>query len=323
MKPSETGSLDLANPRRQDMYSQNYARDIKIFAKAIISNQVAHIAPSVYVKLTHQTGRASKEENVEQIACYFKTCFSEYLEQFGTNVGKASEFLAGKRVLEYGPGNMLGVALLMYAFGAESICCTDKFPLQDITDESVEVYNMLINSLDCAQKERANCAFKIYGKPSSGFNNDKIMYKVTKNGLIYGENKFDLIISRSVMEHINDLHRTFANINKYLNSNGLSVHKVDLKSHGLDRYLDFDFLTWPSIIYKLMYGHKGFPNRWRVDKYLDLIKNNALKIRSFSPTGLLEAEKVELIQPYLAKQFRNLSSDELAWLGFWMTLEHA
>lgn len=33
-------------------------------------------------------------------------------------------------------------------------------------------------------------------------------------------------------------------IQRSMKAGGLSVHQVDLKSHGLDRYAAFDFLTW-------------------------------------------------------------------------------
>ena len=33
-------------------------------------------------------------------------------------------------------------------------------------------------------------------------------------------------------------------IQRSMKAGGLSVHQVDLKSHGLDRYVAFDFLTW-------------------------------------------------------------------------------
>lgn len=305
------------------MYSQDIARDIKTLVKALVSNQLARFAPSHYVRLTRQTGRADRQESAEQISDYFNTCFTEYLEQLGIHTDKASDYLTGKTVLEYGPGNMLGVALLMYAFGANRVFCVDRFPLQTITEESINVYKLLMNKLSDTEKLRANSAFNSYGDPSSGFDNSKIRYSVSKNGLIENGEKFDLIISRSVMEHVSDLPGIFANITSLLKNNGISVHKVDLKSHGLDRYLEFDFLTWSFFAYRVMYGHKGFPNRWRIDRYLELIGKNELKIKLLSPTGLLEAEKVRLVQPYLAKPFRNLPVDDLAWLGFWIVLEHA
>ncbi|MCB1902915.1 MAG: hypothetical protein KDI18_02175, partial [Gammaproteobacteria bacterium] len=93
------------------------------------------------------------------------------------------------------------------------------------------------------------------------------------------------------------------------------------KSHGLDRYRDFDFLSWPQYLYKLMYSHKGFPNRWRVNKYLQLVEKSELKLVSITATGKLETKCINAIKDKLTSQFRSISTEELSWLGFWIILK--
>ena len=48
------------------MYTENRARDVALFAKAVLSNQLARFAPATYMRLTHQTGRG---ENVMPLLC--------------------------------------------------------------------------------------------------------------------------------------------------------------------------------------------------------------------------------------------------------------
>jgi len=67
---------------------------------------------------------------------------------------------------------------------------------------------------------------------------------------------------------------------------------------------------------------KGFPNRWRIDKYKELIERCGLKCNKFAPLGRLEEKEIEVIKPAMAKQFHHLSLEELSWLEFWMVLEH-
>jgi SAM-dependent methyltransferase len=235
--------------------------------KAFLSNQLARFTPGFYVNLTHQTGRGSAEESPSQVAEYFIRCFNDYREQLGQNKAEFNEYLKQKRVLEYGPGDTLGVALLFYAHGSELVHCVDRFPLQKLSEKSLKVYQVILESLGRIERERACAAFVVNGKPETGFNTDAINYFITKDGLSGENSKYDLIISRAVLEHVNNLEKTFYDIARALKKDGLSIHLVDLKSHGLDRYQPFDFLTWPSLLYQLMFSEKGFPNRWRINKY--------------------------------------------------------
>jgi SAM-dependent methyltransferase len=303
------------------MYSENRANDVLLIGKAFLSNQLARFAPSLYVKLTHQTGRGSGETSGSQDADYFIRCFTEYFEQIGLNIEESEQYLKGKKVLEYGPGDILGMALLMYAHGAETVHCVDRFPLEKMSEKNLEIYNILLGFLEGENRVKANNAFRENGKPESGFNPNAITYSVVPDGLVRREEEYDFIISRAVLEHVNDLEKTLLDIGKALKKGGTSIHEVDLKSHGLDRYQTFDFLTWPDMLYRLMYSHKGYPNRWRVDKYKEWIKSSGLRCNKFVPTEKLGPEKIDVIMPKVAKPFRHISAEELSWLGFWMVLE--
>lgn len=303
------------------MYSENFTNDCLIFLKAFISNQLAKFLPALYVKLTHQTGRGSDDENIQETTDYFYRCFYEYQERLGLSIDEFNKYLENRVILEYGPGDILGVALLLYAHGAKMVHCVDRFPLQKMTSKNISVYHCIIEKLSGLEKERARYAFKIPGNPSSGFNDSIINYSTTKNGLSGKIKKYDLIISRAVLEHVNDIDATFSDIKTSLAIHGKSIHKVDLKSHGLDRYQPFDFLTWPCFLYELMYSHKGFPNRWRVDKYIDAAKKNQLIVEKLFPTETLSKHEIDFIHPYIPTKFQAISKDQLGWLGFWMILQ--
>lgn len=303
------------------MYSENPARDVLLFSKAVVSNQLARFWPKLYVDLTLQTGRGVGEDDASQVADYFIQCFQDYREQMEFSDEEFSRYLSGKTVLEYGPGDILGVALLVYAHGADKVECVDRFPLSKLSNKNVDVYFRILNSLDQNKRERASEAFKEKGNPRSGFNPDAISYKVTRNGLAEARNEYDLVISRAVLEHVNSLEETILDIGQCMKSGGISLHQVDLSSHGLDRDTKFDFLTWPAIAYRLMYSHKGFPNRRRVDKYRELAAQSCLKVKKLSPTTTVGMEALNTIYPKLAKEFRHISLEDLSWQGFWMILE--
>lgn len=304
------------------MYSESRARDALLFTKAVLSNQLAWIAPAAYVRLTRQTGRGEgAQESVEQIADYFLGCFDDYRRELGLGAGGFGAFLAGKDVLEYGPGDLLGMALLMYAHGAARVHCYDRFPLFVASQKNLKVYERLIAALSGPQRERAMAAFEDPLRPERGFRTDAIAYFVSPDGLSGRTRAYDLILSRAVLEHVGNLPRTVVDMARALKPGGITIHEVDLRSHGLDRYKTFDFLTWPESAYRLMFSRKGFPNRLRVNTYRDLFARAGLAIRQLHPTQTLSEEQVALIEPHLATSLRGVSRDELAWMGLWIVAE--
>ena len=175
------------------MYRNNPAEHLKRIIKAVITNQIARFAPTLYIKLTRQTGRGSDEESVEQIASYFNRCFSEYFELIPDVTNNIESYLAGKNVLEYGPGDVPAVALLMIAHGAERVTCVDRFPMLSLSEKNTKVLYHLINNLPDEKKKRAESCFRIPGDPSSGFDEDRIKYLVDPLGLSGLKEEADLV----------------------------------------------------------------------------------------------------------------------------------
>lgn len=303
------------------MYTENLAQDAVRFAKATASNLLARFAPGVYVRLTQQTGRGAGEDRPEDIALYFERCFDDYRQQLGISAADFPAYLRGRHVLEYGPGDILGTALLFHAHGAAAVECVDRFPLQSVSAKNAAVYRALIERLPEPARTRARQAFVVEGDPASGLRPGAVAYRVTPDGLAARASAFDLIVSRAVLEHVNSLDATLRDVARCLKPGGVSVHNVDLRSHNLDRYRPFDFLTWPEAAYRLMYSHKGFPNRWRPDAYRAILSHMPLTLRTMEPTGRIAAEDVERIRPRVARHLRGASADDLAWTGFWMRLE--
>jgi hypothetical protein len=287
----------------------------------VLTNQIARFP--LYLKLADGSGRGSGPEPPEQAAAYFCSCLSDLVDQLDLPGADASSVLQGKRILEYGPGDTLGVALLLYAHGAASVECVDRFPRHTHSPKAVTIYQAILDGLDECRRARAARAFREAGNPASGFRAEAVEYRVTPNGLSGRRAAYDLIVSRAVLALINRLDKTIEDIAAGLAPGGTSVHKVDLSSHGLDRYRPLDFLSWPDPLYRLMYSRKGRPNRWRVDKYRELVERAGLTCKKLEPTGRVGAGEVTSLLPHLPATFRAVPPDLLSWLGFWMVLEAA
>jgi SAM-dependent methyltransferase len=297
------------------MYSEKPARDVLRFLRASFTNLLA--AVPFYLRVGDRSGRGQGAQAPALVSDYFRRCVDDYLAELAVD----ASFLRGKRVLEYGPGDALGVALRLYAHGAASVHAVDHFPLHRITPRTAAIYRAILDSLDGEARARGERAFVEPGNPLSGFDPSAIEYRVTPHGLARRPGEYDLVLSRSVLALVGRLDATIADIASALKPGGVSIHKVDLSSHGLDREHKFDFLTWPSSLYRLMYSRKGRPNRWRVDRYQALAAGAGLRVRKLSPTGRIADDELAFIAPRVDPMFRALPPDELAWLGFWMVLD--
>lgn len=294
--------------------------DIVRVTRAAVTNQLAHFMPRTYVRLTGETGRGRREESVADVGEYFWRCFEEYFEKLQVPSSEIGDYLDGKTVLEYGPGDIPAVSLLMYAFGAGKVCCVDRFQLVTPTEKNQQILQYVIDKLPPEARQRAAGAFETTGEPGSGLKTDCVEYFVRPNGLSGLHESVDLIISRAVLEHVNDLWATFQDMQGALRPGAVAVHEVDLKSHGLHKENPLDFLTWPAYLWTLMYSHKGAPNRWRVTHYRRAIEAAGLKVDLMEANGHADSSDLEFVRPQLAEPFRDLPGDDLLWLGIWMVL---
>jgi hypothetical protein len=94
-----------------------------------------------------------------------------------------AQYLRGKTVLEYGPGDFPGVALVLVAYGAEKVYCVDRFPLLAVTAKNSRVLDRLIAGLPENARERLLRCFVSPGMPGSGFATDRIEYLIRPSGL--------------------------------------------------------------------------------------------------------------------------------------------
>ena len=298
------------------MYGQHPIADVYRFLRAVITDQVAYLAPQLYMKLTGETGRGAQTQSAQQTADYFASCFFDYFDTMKIEKDDIEPYLLGKNVLEYGPGDIPGVGLLMLAYGAESVTCVDRFPLCAFSSHNVEILQKIMANLPPHMRLRAERCFAQRGKITSGFDTRRLRYLVHPYGLSGAHHNADLIISRAVLEHVNDLSATFADMHDALRDGGMAVHEVDLRSHGLHCQNPLDFLTWPQRLWSWMYRHKGYVNRWRVDRYREVIRENSLKVVMMTPLQVIEKTVVEEVRPYLPSPFCDISDEDLSWLTF-------
>jgi len=214
---------------------------------------------------------------------YINLVFNDYLRYSGLKI----EDIEGKRIIEVGPGDNFGVALLFLANGAEKVICIDKFYYETKDrDKEREIYKALYRQLDDKQKEKFNNALNL----SNGikFNELKFEYisgtALEESKPMFDNEKFDIVISRAVLEHLYDPEKALMVMDKLLHSQGMMIHLIDFNDHGIfsaKGWNPLTFLTIKNSTYERMKKNSDKPNRKMADFYIKTLKTLDYELKTY------------------------------------------
>jgi SAM-dependent methyltransferase len=283
----------------------------------------------------HGSGATAARGGIEKTARYLEGVVRDYLEY-----GKLDNAdLSNKHILEIGPGDTLGVAMLLFAKGAASVTCVDRFKPKVDVEKNRLICESLFRNLGGEEKLRVegllDCIVRNESSPDGRL--------VARYGLPIeqlressGHGGYDLIISRAVLEHVYNLHDAWMGMIGVLNPNGQMVHKIDFRNHGYYfKVHPLYFLTLEEMAWNMVSSPDPTLNRNRKGTYESLLsrtcKDYTLHYTSIlenpevlpHPTKLILGEHysekdlsdVQSIRPRLAKAFRGISDMDLLVSG--------
>jgi SAM-dependent methyltransferase len=276
-------------------------------------------------------GSTQLNQSVAQALAYIERQFATYIKY----AGLSPDSLKGKRILELGPGDNLGVALKFVAAGVSSVVCLDRFYSKRNAEHERAIYRALRESLSAEEQSRFDQAVTLTDNVQ--FNEQKLqsVYGVSleefADKLAKDHEKFDLILSCAVLEEIYDPDPVFAAMDRLLGKGGSLVHVIDLGDYGIFRNQGMHpltFLTISESIYKHMASDSGLPNRKRLGYYVEKMKELGYQakffVTSMLPNGRLEpaaeytpgrfkpdSNLVTDIRSKLASEFKKLDEEEL------------
>ena len=252
-------------------------------------------------------GSTHLNRSVADSLAYIEKQFDDYIKYAGLS-------LQGKRILELGPGDNLGVALKFLAADAASVVCLDRFYSKRDTDHEREIYKALRERLSPEGQSRFDQAVTLTDNVQ--FNSEMLqsVYGVSLEGfadkLANDHEKFDLILSCAVLEEIYDPDPVFAAMDRLLAPGGNLVHVIDLGDYGMFRSQGMHpltFLTISESIYKRMASDSGLPNRKRLRYYVEKMKELGYQSKFFV-TSVLPRGRLEPAAEYAPGKFNNDSN---------------
>ena len=97
--------------------------------------------------LSTKSGTFTSKFSFEETLNYINSLSLNYLEYAGIE----KEDIRGKTILEIGPGDNLGVAIMFLLYGAKKVVCIDKFhPIRN-KNSQIQIYYALRENLDSEQ----------------------------------------------------------------------------------------------------------------------------------------------------------------------------
>lgn len=302
------------------------------------------IATNIYQDLLRRSGIRTDQIGQDDARVLPDSEIPTYLNRINTTFdvyqkyGELSpERIRGRRVLEVGPGETIGIALRFIAAGAETVTAVDKFaPLQTSVFHQ-RLYRALAAPLTDGERARIESAVELTGGVTA--RGDRLQY-------VYGEGvedtarrlppgSFDIIVSNAVLEEVYDTDRMFAGFDRLLAPGGRQVHVIDLGDYGMFSKHGFhplEFLTVPDFLYRYMVESTGQPNRRALDYYRATADRYGYSARVFhtwvvgAPTHLPEyrtelvygrdysdenLELIRAVRPRLLSRYRNLPDEDL------------
>jgi len=252
--------------------------------------------------------------------------------------------LQGRRILEVGPGDNLGVALKFLVAGAEQVTCLDKFYAKRNVEQQRRIYAAMRRELSGDARARFDAAVSL--EKGIEFNRARLNY-IYGTGIeaadgLFPPGFFDVIISRVALQEVYNIDAAFNAMDTLLAPGGLMAHKIDLTDQRIfsgQGMHPLTFLTIPEVIYKFMGRVSGKSNRKLAGYYRQKMCALGYDTKLFI-SHLLGGQAEVLphrewdefdwardkvgcallkeIRPKLSRQFRHLSNKELVVDGIYL-----
>lgn len=231
---------------------------------------------------------------------YSKKQFEKFTKKIG-----GIQNIAGKTILELGPGGSIGFGILALKNGAKKYYAIEDGIHTFLTKNQIIGYRNLLENSPFFDDFFVENNKKFY------YNPEKIKFISIGQDSKYSlpDNSIDIIYSCAVLEHVSDLDLCFSEMTRVLRLNGIMNHQVDLRDHIFFQN-SLWFLAISNKWFNILFKKTGeYVNRKRFSYYKELFRRNNLEI--------IEFEKSIVFEGAIPKKLTHLySEDDLRTLSF-------
>lgn len=271
---------------------------------AMAANKVRHALRP------YRRPRPFSPSDVTRAAEYDREVWASWMEYLGDYLGRPYD-LAGKTVLELGPGPDLGVAALGLAAGAGRYIAFDRFPLARATPRATHervVEEVLARAGVAADKAEGlrQCVQDALAERSGPV---RYVCREDFDLAAAGLPKVDLIVSQAAFEHFEHPQETIAQLARSAAPGAVFLAVVDLQTHtGLVRERDpLNIYRYSPRLYRRL-SFAGAPNRARPAEYVRWLAEAGWTNVQARALAVLTESYVRAVAPHLAAPFREAAT---------------
>ncbi|HBG04816.1 MAG: hypothetical protein A2075_11545 [Geobacteraceae bacterium GWC2_58_44] len=206
---------------------------------------------------------------------------------------QADDTLAGKKVLELGPGSDLGIGIYLLSKGCAQYHACDVNDLMKSTPDSF--YERFFEKLQAMHDQPDLDLLKREVKEAKAGKPSRLNYVVRDDfDLVsaFGATSVDLVFSQAAFEHFDDVAATISQLSAVCKPGATLVAEIDLKTHS--RWIrDRDpnnIYRYPSCLYNAFW-FRGIPNRVRPFQYREALERFGWTDVSIIPRKKLSANR--------------------------------
>ncbi len=246
-----------------------------------------------------------------------------------------------KKVAELGPGDSLGIGIAALLSGCQCIIALDVIKYWDV-ERNLKIFEELIvlfknkapipdnneypavsprlnnydfpnniisdEILEESLSEQRIDAIREEIKNIDNPQNTHIKYYIPwEDNKIIRPETVDFVYSQAVLEHVENLERTYEAIYKWLTKGGVMSHSIDFKSHGTTKSWN-GYRTYSEFEWKIVKGGRVFLiNRIPYSVHIELQKKNNFKILK----NITAKMNNNISKNQFAINFKNLSEEDM------------
>lgn len=252
-----------------------------------------------------------RERSVEQAVAYTL----KSVDMFRGFLALANYEIAGKTVLEIGPGQDLGVPLVLAGFGSRAVVL-DQYPSPWDASFHPDYYSELLRQ---ATAQFPGAKFDVLGEVVRRRNYRVFGLEIHNVGLeragAIPEESIDVTISNAVFEHLADPAVAVSQLFRIASKGGIGFHQVDFRDHH-DYSKPLEFLTIDEKVFRDMIatnaGTSG--NRVRWSEYQNLFVNAGFT-STFEPEYSADPIYFADVQTRMIERYRAMPSTDVAVLS--------
>lgn len=229
---------------------------------------------------------------------------------------------SGKDIVEIGPGYDYGAGVTLFSLGASSYKAIDRFFLSQGNEKYYKTLSenlridMIAKKLDPIQLSEV-----IQGIISQGNSYSSSIFSVEHSAIEDVSEKVsdvaDVIVSQAVLEHVQDINKSFCVMYRLLRKGGVICHEIDFQTHtqvlrerdplNIFRYSESQWKTWLTF--------PGCPNRRRPNDFVRAAQSAGFECVALVSIRSLSDMMVQEMKPFLAKPFQGEASSTLSILS--------